>query len=295
MTREEIIQKFQNLNTWRNRDERAPHKPLLLLYAIGRLLRGEERLRYTDIEEDIRNLLREFGPARPRYNPQFPFWRLQNDEIWQVSEADSIRVTDSGDAYVTDLRNYNVSGYFSEAILARLQNDTELTYEIVRILLNDHFVSSLHANILHAVGIELSFLTVHGRMQTSDFWENVLRAYEYRCAVCGFDLHLRQQIIGVEVSHIKWPQAGGPDSVENGLALCSLHQKLFDFGAFTLSPQLNLLVSEYANGSYGLEEWLIAFHNREIRLPQRQAYYPNEDFIAWHLREVFKGPYREII
>lgn len=36
--------------------------------------------------------------------------------------------------------------------------------------------------------------------------------------------------------HIKWPQYGGPDGVNNGLALCSLQGRLFDAGAFTLIP-----------------------------------------------------------
>ena len=49
MEREQIIQKFQNLNVWKRKGERAPHKPLLALYAIGKLLRGEDRLMsYSD-------------------------------------------------------------------------------------------------------------------------------------------------------------------------------------------------------------------------------------------------------
>ena len=51
----------------------------LVLYAIGKLLRGEDRLiSYADdIEENLENLLKEFGPRRDNHNPQFPFWRLQ--------------------------------------------------------------------------------------------------------------------------------------------------------------------------------------------------------------------------
>jgi len=51
MEREQIIQKFQNLNVWKNGEQRAVHKPLLALYAIGKLLRGESGLTpYTHIE-----------------------------------------------------------------------------------------------------------------------------------------------------------------------------------------------------------------------------------------------------
>ena len=103
MTREEIIEKFQNLNVWKRGGQRAAHKPLLVLYAIGELLRGEDRhISFANIENDLQNLLREFGPWRKNYQPQHPFWRLQNDEIWEITHADRIRQTSSGDAYVTD-------------------------------------------------------------------------------------------------------------------------------------------------------------------------------------------------
>ena len=51
----------------------------------------------------------------------------------------------------------------------------------------------------------------------------VLLAYQYRCAVCGHDLRMGQQSIGLEAAHIKWFQANGPDEVPNGIAMCSLH------------------------------------------------------------------------
>ena len=59
MDREEILQKFETLRQWGNGGERAPHKPLLALYAIGKLLRGEDRLiSYTDnIEENLENFI----------------------------------------------------------------------------------------------------------------------------------------------------------------------------------------------------------------------------------------------
>ena len=43
MERDEIIQKFASINVWKKGDERAPHKPLLILYALGKCSRGEDR------------------------------------------------------------------------------------------------------------------------------------------------------------------------------------------------------------------------------------------------------------
>ena len=302
MTREEIIERFQNLNIWKKRDKRAAHKPLLVLYAIGKLLRGEGRfISFKNSEDDLKNLLKEFGPWKSNHlRPQYPFWRLRNekDKIWEIPHENKIQEgkrsngKSTGDAIIGDLRHYGVGG-FPEPIAYQLQTNPQLAFEIVQNLLEGHFPFSYHEDILQTVGIRHPLQIPQARLP--NFRENVLRAYNYRCAICGFDVKLRHQPVALEASHIKWHRAGGPDIEINGLALCSLHHKLFDRGVFTLSAKLEVLVSEYANGSVGFEEWLMEFHGKAINFPQRQAYYPNEDFTQWHLKEVFKGPHREKI
>ena len=60
-----LFERIANLNVWRRGDERAPHKPLLLLYALARVQRGEPRLiPFIDIERDLGRLLERFGPPR---------------------------------------------------------------------------------------------------------------------------------------------------------------------------------------------------------------------------------------
>ena len=36
-----LLSLFSKLRIWTNGEQRAPHKPLLVLYVLGRLLRGE--------------------------------------------------------------------------------------------------------------------------------------------------------------------------------------------------------------------------------------------------------------
>lgn len=70
---------------------------------------------------------------------------------------------------------------------------------------------------------------------------------------------------------------------------CTMQHKLFDRGVFNLSDDLNVMVSESANGTRGFQEWVIAFHAKPIRPPQRPSYYP-EDRVPSHgnVREIFK-------
>jgi putative restriction endonuclease len=120
----------------------------------------------------------------------------------------------------------------------------------------------------------------------------VLRAYEYRCAVCGFDVRLGSVSIALDAAHIRWHQAGGPDVESNGLALCVLHHKTFDIGAFTVTDGV-LLVSDQANGTAGFQESLLAYHGKPIRAAQRTDWEPVEEYLEWHGREVFKGAARQ--
>ena len=70
MTRETLQQKLDELNVWKRGDERAPHKPMLLLLAMGRAVRGEERLvSFREIEAPLTDLLRHFGPPAPCLPP----------------------------------------------------------------------------------------------------------------------------------------------------------------------------------------------------------------------------------
>ncbi|MCY4092002.1 MAG: HNH endonuclease [Caldilineaceae bacterium] len=295
MDREEIARKFETLRVWQRGDERAPHKPLLVLYAIGKLLQGEDRLlRYSEVDEKLGNLLREFGPKRRAYHTQLPFWRLQNDGVWEIPEAYLVSQTPSGDARKSDLDVYEISGGFTEEIARQLQDDPELAMRIARAMLAAHFPPSIHEDILQAVEIELPLAGVGQGKRDFDFLANVLRAYEYRCAVCGFDVRLRHHPVALEAAHIKWKQAGGPDTERNGLALCVLHQRLFDRGAFTLSKQLQIMVSDEANGSAGFQEWLMRFHGQQLKSPQRQSYCPDEKYVSWHVKEVFQGDFREV-
>ena len=245
MDRESILQKFETLNLWSRDGARAPHKPLLVILAIGELLRGEGRLQpYSEIDTKLGELLGEYGPRRTPQGTQYPFWRLQTDGIWEVPDAEKIRLTASGDAFKGDLIDYNVHGGLTEEIASHLQSDSRLAIEIIQGLLDGHFPDTWHEDILQSTGIELTSKGIIRQKRDPQFRANILKAYEYRCAVCGFDVRLGHHPVALEAAHIKWHQAGGPNVEVNGLALCSIHHKLFDRGAFTLSNDLEVLVSD---------------------------------------------------
>lgn len=293
--RDEILTAFDNIAVWSRGSERAPHKPLLVLYALAQLSRGgPNSIAFRDLEPKLTELLKEFGPTRKSYHPEYPFWRLQNDGIWIVDGADNLaRRTAQADIPKRVLLENDVHAHFRDDIAQRFKHDPMLLTEVAQRILNGHFPDSIHSDILSAVGLELDFSeTITRRKRDPSFRSRILTAYEYSCAVCEYDVQLGSQVIGLEAAHIQWHEAGGPDEEPNGLALCSLHHKAFDLGAFTVHPDRRLLVSELVHGQRGFDDWLLKFHGKPIRAPQRKAYFPAEPYLAWHQREVFKLPPR---
>ncbi len=296
-SRDHILKAFDRINVWSRGSEHAPHKPLLVLYALGQLSRGGPNLvAFRDLSPKLTELLKEFGPTRLSYHPEYPFWRLQNDGLWIVDEADQLeRRTGQTDIPKRELLDKDAHAHFTEEIARQLALDPGLVADVALRLLDGHFPVSIHQDILDAVGLDLSLTeTVRRRKRDPAFRGRILIAYEYACAVCGFDVRLGSQIMGLEAAHIQWHQAGGPDEEQNGLALCSLHHKAFDLGAFTIHSDRVLLVSEQAHGQRGFDEWLLKFHGQPIRPPQRESYLPAGAYLYWHEREVFKRPPREL-
>jgi putative restriction endonuclease len=292
MNAEELRKLFSNINTWKRNGERAPHKPLLILYALGRLDRKEPRLvSYAEVKEKLKHLLSEFGPPRPNHVASYPFLRLSNDGIWQVTGKKDIDTKRDWSDHIL-LKN-ETQGGFKEEVYAQLSKDRKLIREVAGILLEQNFPETIHQDILHEVGLDFE---ITGKLiRNPQFRERILRAYEYKCAVCGFNVRLGNVLVAVEAAHIKWHQAGGPDQEENGIALCTMHHKLFDRGVFTISESLQFQVAETAHGTEGFDEWLMRYHGKEIRPPQSPLYRPKDTYIKWHLREVFRGPARYLV
>lgn len=296
MTRDALREAFAAITIWKRGTQRAPHKPLLLLLALGQWSRDRtRRLPFEEVAPKLTQLLEEFGPPRKAHHPEYPFWRLQNDGLWTLQGDQHVERRQSNtDAKKSELLKHDVSGGLRAEIYEVLEAHPELVQELAHSLLDAHFPESLHADILEAVGLRHTYVLHRrpNRVRDPAFRYQVLTAYERRCAVCGFDVRLGTTTIGIEAAHIQWFQAGGPDELRNGLALCALHHKLFDRGAFTITRDFNVQVSEHAHGTVGFEDWLFRHHGAHLRRPVSESYLPDRSFLRWHHQEVFRAPAR---
>ena len=231
--RDELLDRIERINVLQIKSYRAPHKPLLLLLALGRVLAGEGRLAlYETLEAPLKKLLVDFGRPRKVLHPESPFVHLRSDDLWEIPGSGWLRTAKSPISR-SALIETAAEGGFPEPDFALLEGNPRLIRLAAQLLLDGHFPPSLHDDILKAVGIPAgSTLRTPRQLEAArEFRENVLVAYDRRCVVCGHDVRLNGESIGLEAAHIKWR---GSDSISNGLALCTLHHKAFDRGALSL-------------------------------------------------------------
>ena len=294
MDRRDFLSRVKELKPWSANGRRAPHKPLLVLLALGRLQGGEKRLaRFEEIEGPLRNLLRHFGPPSKTWHPEYPFGRLSSDSLWEIPNDDRLPRTKSGDLLKRSLIRQKAEGGFPERVHRMLLGNPELVTSASQLLLKGHFPESLHDDIREAVGLRAEWVVRDSQARDPSFRSAVLRAYERRCAVCDYDIRLGEELLGLEAAHIKWHAAGGPDQVNNGLALCGFHHKALDRGAWGLEPVdrgFRILVSSDVHGQSPALRWLRDFHGERLRAPLLAPDIPSADHVQWHRRQVFRPP-----
>lgn len=299
-TDDALIEQFATVTVWQQNGARAPHKPLLLLMMLARLQRGEPRLiGYQQLEAPLKKLLTDYGPQRRHgHQPEYPFWNLQRDSIWEVPERAALLTAIEGRKRQKDipraiLHAHRAHGGLTEAIYARLQDDAQLVHRIAGRLLNDNFPATVHDEILDAVGMPWVVVTTRRRKRDPAFRNIVLRIYDYRCAVCGYDGRLGGKPLGIEAAHVMWHAAGGPDAPENGLALCSFHHRALDRGALGIDEHYRVAVSQDVHGGRAVEDWLLRFAGRPLAIPQSGQPRVEAGFVSWHRDQVFHHPARQ--
>ena len=288
---------IKHLNVWKRRGERAPHKPLLLLMVLAHAQQKKtNEFRFSDIDTPLRTLLREFGPTRKSYHPEFPFWHLQTDGCWTIADVDRLSHR-MGKVQVTrkELLTKDAVAHVPETLWQGLLRSPNLVQRIAQKILEEFWPASLHQSIADMVGLSLEpAMTISRRRQRDPrFRQAVLKAYGGACAVCGYDARIVNTPMGIEAAHIQWHAYDGPDVVSNGLALCPLHHVAFDYGAIALGKDLRVLVSGALTGRAAfVHNGLLAFQGQPIHLPGGKVNEPWQDYTRWHRSHVFKGPPR---
>jgi len=112
------------------------------------------------------------------------------------------------------------------------------------------------------------------------FRRAVLSSYNNKCCISG----LADERLLVASHIVPWSEdKENRLNPQNGLCLSALHDKAFDLGLITVTPEYRVLVSSSLHRRSAdrfLADSLLKFDQHQIDLPER--FKPKAEFLAWH-------------
>ena len=127
---------------------------------------------------------------------------------------------------------------------------------------------------------------IKARVNQSFFRSTILSSYNLKCCITG--LSISEFLVASHI--IPWKK----DEVNrlnphNGLCLNSIHDKAFDKGFITITPDYKIKVSKYFDdykNDEAIPDFFLKYENQSIILPDR--FLPSKDFLDWHYTNLFK-------
>jgi putative restriction endonuclease len=125
------------------------------------------------------------------------------------------------------------------------------------------------------------------RVNQSFFRRTVLAAYNFRCCITGLDISDL-----LNASHIvPWSKDElNRVNPRNGLCLNAMHDRAFDRGVLTITPDYKVKISKsikQKNITEAVNYYLLRYDGSEINLPSR--FLPDVNFLKYHNKYIFKS------
>jgi len=183
-----------------------------------------------------------------------------DEEVWNEFNGDWDRLTFESELLIAGLENKPIEAIQSEYI-------PELRLEDI------------------PIGKEREII-VKARVNQNFFRSTILSSYNGKCCISG--LAVTRLLVA---SHIKpWSKdKENRTNPHNGLCLNSLHDKAFDTGLITITPEYKVKVSSTIIDlveSDTLKRFFLDFDGKAITLPER--FIPDPIFLEYHQQVVFQ-------
>lgn len=168
--------------------------------------------------------------------------------------------------------NWEALAYKSELLIAQFQNKS--IEETAQIDITD---------IKEGLDKERIVKT---RVNQSFFRSTILSSYYQKCCITGFTIP-----DFLVASHIiPWSKNKNERlNPRNGLCLNTLHDRAFDKGYITISPNYEVILSKYLHEydeDNGITAFFLKYEGKKIFLPDK--FIPSSIFLEYHYEEVFK-------
>jgi predicted restriction endonuclease len=171
-------------------------------------------------------------------------------------------------------------------------NDWEkLTLECAELFEKYHFdkpaddTTALEPKMPASFEGETKTTTINARIGQTFFRKVVLASYQNKCCMSGIAI----PVILIASHIVPWGVAKDKRlNPSNGLCLSAIHDRAFDKGLMTVTPEYTIVVSKVINDDDSKQAKLLQdLHGKKITLPEK--FLPDRSSLAWHYHNVFIG------
>ncbi|WP_246073797.1 HNH endonuclease [Fluviicola chungangensis] len=169
--------------------------------------------------------------------------------------------------------NWNELAWESEQILAKYKGQSVEASSGINL-----------DNIPHE-GLERETL-IKARVNQYFFRKAILSSYNSSCCITG--ITFPELLVASHV--VPWSKdTGNRVNPSNGVCLNSLHDKAFDTGLITITPDYKVKLSDklLMNSNSTFISLFLPYHGKSIQLPKR--FLPDKSLLKWHNENVFVG------
>ncbi|WP_421377966.1 phosphorothioated DNA-binding restriction endonuclease [Bacillus salacetis] len=289
---DEFLIQIDLINVNINGGKPALKKPLCLLLLISKFehqLIKENKIRFTDIEKELGELIITFGGRPNKSGPKAnqPFQYMNSSKFWKLILPSGVEMTHKRDLSIKILRDQETFVQLDGEIFEMLKTSKEFRAIAADFIVKKWWPETIQEEIISTLSLPIYMPFSFKPQRNKEFAEIVLSNFRYRCAICGFNATFNKHHFGLDGAHIKWFSQNGPDHIKNGLALCKIHHWAFDKGAMSISPdKFTIEVSPLFIGRDSKSiEIIESFNGREI-FPFKEET-PDEKYLKWHQDFIF--------
>jgi putative restriction endonuclease len=127
---------------------------------------------------------------------------------------------------------------------------------------------------------------VKQRVNQSFFRSTVLSSYYFKCCITG--LSIPEFLIASHI--IPWAKNQEQRlNPRNGLCLNAIHDKAFDAGFITITPDFTVKISnsfESYRSDKAVKDFFVKYNNQKIKLPDK--FLPSREFLDYHYQHIYR-------
>jgi putative restriction endonuclease len=304
----QYVTRFRKLKTSRLGGEEAPYKPALLLALLEGIEDGsiqDNRIIITaELLAAFQSNCRDLSVSGrfKANNFALPFYHLKGDGFWSLMphQGRELLLTSSGSPRsLRHLRETVAYASLDTSLWLLLQDAT--TRQVFRDVLLDRYFPQTRFRYRPSAGPDTlrdlsrqmleepaaAYAThlnltdeVETAVRSAVFKREVLKVYDYTCAVSGLKLvSTGTTAIAplLDACHIVPWSMSHDDTIGNGIALTPTLHRAFDRHLFNIDADYRVRVADSFKELSGLAYGLTQFDGMQLQLPERPEWWPRKD------------------